>query len=509
MTFASMDGAPIAMWMVFSLLISAVIVLAAIAAHDAQRAAKRPVRWVWAAATVAIVGFSIAAPFRTPTTANVAMPIASIETVPVTDAISTLPTVWQWISTSWAAVVPPVQVALGHVNQALIRAPAYTGIVLATAWLIASLAVSIMLLLSYQRMGRRVRSFPLSKVDDVPVRLSSGVGPAVVGLAPSQIVIPSWLTTRSPAEQRMVVAHEAEHIRAFDPWILALACVAVSIMPWNAALWYALSRLRLAIEIDCDHRVLQGGVHAETYGSLLIDMTAIRPLLPIAMPGFPGTHSHLERRILAMTQRPARFMTARRAAGALLATAIFVTACESTLPTAAEVETMDVASAQQQAAKAGLVDTTRVLYIVNGVQTKESTAREIAASDIASIEVAKAGKSGVNEVRILKKDTTVGPTVVVGKEITPLQTVVLRKAPMDSADGSKRPLTVVDGVVLGTPRNPLLVIDGVISPTQNLQALKLSPNTIESVKVIKGAAAMEAYSDPRAQNGVIVITTKK
>ena len=52
----------------------------------------------------------------------------------------------------------------------------------------------------------------------------------------------------------------------------------------------------------------------------------------------------------------------------------------------------------------------------------------------------------------------------------------------------------------------LLIIDEKIVASTALQ--QLDPARIESVEVIKGNAATERYSDPRAANGVIKVTTK-
>jgi beta-lactamase regulating signal transducer with metallopeptidase domain len=509
-------GVPMAMWMLFTLLISAVVIGAAVAAHDVQRAANRPVRWVWAVAIVAIMGLSVAAPFRTIASPRVSQNTGAPVLLPTPTAVTSTSGAWQWLAATRSVIVTPVQRTLDRANQVMASAPRYTGAVLVSLWLLASLVVSVVLLLSYRRMVQRVREYPRVAVDGVPVRLSAGVGPAVVGLSPSEIVVPAWLTTRTLHEQRMVVTHEAEHIRASDPWLLAAACVVVAIMPWNAALWYALSRLRLAIEIDCDRRVLQRGVHAETYGTLLINLTAVRPSLPIAMPAFPGTHSHLERRILAMTERPVRFVTARRIAGALVAAAVFVTACESTIPTAAEVESMDVASAEKQAVKAGLVDTAHVAYFVDGQEIEERKAKEILASQIASVKVSKARKDGVNEVRIATHDgnTVAGTLEPVSEEMQ------AKRALKEKAAFEIRQKKLSEGdtdaklVIRKSPENtttgePLIVIDGVISEKTSLQQLELSKSRIESVEVVKGAAATKLYDNPRAVNGVIVVKTKK
>ena len=167
----------------------------------------------------------------------------------------------------------------------------------------------------------------MQRVAGVSARIAPTAGPAVVGLAPSEIVLPAWLLDRPDAEQRLVLAHETEHVRAGDPWLLVLACAAVACMPWHPALWFAFGRLRLAVELDCDRRVLKRGVPTSDYGSLLIDLSALRRTLPSAMPAFSCNGSYLERRLVAMTSRRARFALARRIGGGLLAAVALATAC--------------------------------------------------------------------------------------------------------------------------------------------------------------------------------------
>lgn len=45
-------------------------------------------------------------------------------------------------------------------------------------------------------------------------------------------------------------------------------------MPWNPALWWIVRRLRLAIETDCDRRVLHAGTDVHAYGVLLLNAAA-------------------------------------------------------------------------------------------------------------------------------------------------------------------------------------------------------------------------------------------
>ena len=52
-----------------------------------------------------------------------------------------------------------------------------------------------------------------------------------------------------------------------------------------------------------------------------------------------------------------------------------------------------------------------------------------------------------------------------------------------------------------------MIVDGVI--TEPTIVNSISPDQIVSIDIVKGAAATAQYSDPRAANGVIRITTKK
>ena len=53
--------------------------------------------------------------------------------------------------------------------------------------------------------------------------------------------------------------------------LIAAAAWAVALFPWNPALWLIVKRLRLAIEIDCDARVLAGRrSDVRDYGMLLL-----------------------------------------------------------------------------------------------------------------------------------------------------------------------------------------------------------------------------------------------
>ncbi|MEM9075383.1 MAG: TonB-dependent receptor [Bacteroidota bacterium] len=74
----------------------------------------------------------------------------------------------------------------------------------------------------------------------------------------------------------------------------------------------------------------------------------------------------------------------------------------------------------------------------------------------------------------------------------------------NSLGGSSRPLFVIDGVVLGDTFNTLAQGTG-----QGINPLAtINPNDIESISVLKSAAAAALYGS-RGGNGVVLITTKK
>jgi beta-lactamase regulating signal transducer with metallopeptidase domain len=109
-----------------------------------------------------------------------------------------------------------------------------------------------------------------------PVLLAPAIGPAVVGALRPTIVVPEWSLDLSDEQRALMLAHEREHVRARDPLVLHAAAMVALLMPWNVAAWWLNRRLRLAVELDCDARVLAGGRDARSYGALLLDVCARR-----------------------------------------------------------------------------------------------------------------------------------------------------------------------------------------------------------------------------------------
>jgi beta-lactamase regulating signal transducer with metallopeptidase domain len=205
------------------------------------------------------------------------------------------------------------------------KAPIVSDRVLGSAWLAVSAVVALGLVATERRLRRRLRDCPSRIVDGERVLVSADFGPAVVGLVRPQIVLPEWALATRESDQRIIVAHETEHRQARDPLLAAVALIVVAALPWNAALWWQLRRLRLAIEIDCDRRVVSAHGHdPHAYGILLLATrdraSRITPVLAMAMAAM---RSALGRRVEALVG--ARPRSAARRLSAVAAAVVLAT----------------------------------------------------------------------------------------------------------------------------------------------------------------------------------------
>lgn len=169
---------------------------------------------------------------------------------------------------------------------------------LVSGWLLARLLVGMYRV----RRGRQLWRSEI--VDGVPVRISKDEGPAAVGFPPD-VVLPEWVLDLEQPLRALVLRHEVEHRAARDPYLLFFATALVALVPWNVALWVQSRRLRLAIEIDCDARVLRAHPGPDRYARLLLLIGLHRsgPTHSLA-PGLLEPASNLERRITAMRVLP-------------------------------------------------------------------------------------------------------------------------------------------------------------------------------------------------------------
>jgi len=112
--------------------------------------------------------------------------------------------------------------------------------------------------------------------------------------------------------------------------LLALALLVA--MPWNLPLSWQLRRLRFAIEVDCDARVLRQGHDISQYGETLIAVGARRGRPLALVPAMAGSPSSLEQRIRTMVRKETRFGWAFAAGLTGIALALAASAAEVSPP---------------------------------------------------------------------------------------------------------------------------------------------------------------------------------
>jgi beta-lactamase regulating signal transducer with metallopeptidase domain len=199
--------------------------------------------------------------------------------------------------------------------------------VLRTVWSAASVGLVTFYALLWLRLRLAARYWRRERIDDQEVWITESLGPAVLGFIKPAILMPQWALDAPSDARAVVLAHEQQHIAARDPALLLLALVLVVIAPWNLPLWWQLRRLRFAIEVDCDARVLGCGAEPKAYGEVLLAIGERRTFTPVGAIALTEPASQLLRRIQIMTARlPKRGKRAIAAAIALSLSCLAVAA---------------------------------------------------------------------------------------------------------------------------------------------------------------------------------------
>ncbi len=304
----------IAHWIAYCAAIGMLLALGGLALERALRAAALPTRWAWLAAmllTLAIPAAMRALPRETPpaSSSRVAAPAGAAG-----ERLS-------------PADLPLGQASPRRIDLAALDRP------LLLAWGAASGATLLALLAMAAVLRRRRSGWRAAELAGVPVLISRDTGPAVVGLVRSRIVLPEWAADADPEQRALLLEHETEHLRAGDPRLLAVGLAALVLAPWNPAVWWQLRRLRLAMEIDCDARVLRRRGDVRAYGSLLLEVGRRSSGSALAVAAFSEPASFLERRIRIMTMPRERSPWTRAAGFGVLALGLAAAACETPAPT--------------------------------------------------------------------------------------------------------------------------------------------------------------------------------
>ena len=300
----------IASWMSYAFLVGALLAIAAIVVERINAARRWPMRAVWAAA----VFLSIAWPVGSAVREVLAARMQPVTVLPFTITVQPSRIVSdQPLAPDRAALVDRVLVSLWIGMSILLLARLVRGVVM---------------------LRRSRRDWLEGEIDGTPVRLSDNVGPAVVGLHPMHVVVPEWILTLDAPLRAIVLRHEEEHRAARDPYLLFLAAIGIVLMPWNLPLWIQAKRLRLAIEMDCDARVLRAHPSPERYGLLMLTIAQRRSVAPtLFAPMLSEPTTQLERRILAMRTTTRRLGRLTLYGGIALTLGVLAFACSLTSDT--------------------------------------------------------------------------------------------------------------------------------------------------------------------------------
>ena len=290
----------IAAWMLWSVGTGMLFVVAALAA---ERLLSRGRRWAWAGAAAGTVALPVAR-FLAGAGATLDAPPAALP----------------------LALEPLAATVAGDsVLHSL------DGTLLA-AWIALSSCLALRVLLGAARLARRRGSWRDGALHGRKVFWARSAGPAVVGLATPRIVLPEWVRAADPARQELILAHEEEHMRARDVQLRFFAGLALLAFPWNPAIWFQCRRLAMAVEMDCDRRVVaRMPRRRRLYGALLLEVGAHAGRAPgAATAAMSEPRSFLERRLRNLL---ARSPQARLAQAALLAFAtVFAVAVAVSIP---------------------------------------------------------------------------------------------------------------------------------------------------------------------------------
>ena len=285
-------------WMGYTVAVTLLLSGAAFAAERAARLRRIASRSIWAGAIIASLALPMAISMVTIKVPGVLLAADQGRVIALRDMTSST------LSTAaWTAPRANRPALMGGSRGE----PGFgIDVVLKRAWAFVSAILLIALAGSAIHSYWRRRFWPRTTMCGVEVHVSDDVGPAVVGLLRPRIVVPRWLASAPQRQQVLVIAHEQSHLDAGDPQLLSLALCLLVAMPWNLPLWWQMRRLRHAIEVDCDARVLGAGHDLQHYGAALIDVGARHSGFIGMAAAMAESPSLLEQRIRIMVSAPQR-----------------------------------------------------------------------------------------------------------------------------------------------------------------------------------------------------------
>ncbi len=303
----------------YALLISALVAITAWLAERILSSLRWPRRFVWIAAlalSIAVPVWNLAGalPDQSPFEIPVPPPAAAAAAVVKPAVASSSAAVGAALSAS-----VPISARRGATVRGIAGAPRplhrlwtrrlYTRLQIAfgIAWALLTVGLLARLILASRALVRRSRGWPVRVIDGVEVRVSEDLGPAVLGITRPRIVVPRWFEQELPATRAAVLEHEREHLAAHDGRWLLSGAILFALFPWNLPLMWQWRRLRFAVEVDCDARLVRRGAEPQAYGKALLEVATRTLPAPPGAPGVFGRRSRLERRLRIVLASPRRW----------------------------------------------------------------------------------------------------------------------------------------------------------------------------------------------------------
>jgi beta-lactamase regulating signal transducer with metallopeptidase domain len=277
----------IAAWMAYALVVAVLVSVAALIAERVARLRRWPARWIWIAALLSSIALPLL--FGSQRARSSAEPAAAL----VTLAAVAEPPVYARSPIAWIGGDGATPARRVTVDSWLLG-----------GWAAMSVLVLATLTMGWLQLRHRLRSAVESQMNGVRIAVTHDVGPAVVGIVRPRIVIPQWLMHEDTRTQAIVITHEQQHVRAHDIRVLGGALLMALLLPWNLPLWWQLRRLRFAMEVDCDARVLRAGQLPSPYSAVLLSVATHLVPLRAAAAGLSESGSSLEKRIRIMHTPP-------------------------------------------------------------------------------------------------------------------------------------------------------------------------------------------------------------
>jgi membrane fusion protein, macrolide-specific efflux system len=190
-----------------------------------------------------------------------------------------------------------------------------------TMWMATSSVLALYLLGANLLLRRRIKGWHNATVQDHKVLISEVTGPALLGAFSPRIVVPRWLLLQPHGTQALILQHEQQHVLARDALLIMAGLVAIVAVPWNLPLWWQWRRMRQAIELDCDARVLGAGAEANAYAEVLLAITQRSTRIPAGALAMSEPVHALERRIANLLPDAIRYARLQTVAVLLLAAA--------------------------------------------------------------------------------------------------------------------------------------------------------------------------------------------